>query len=133
MKLFGCQGVGGSNPSFSATFLFVKGEPGKRAARVREAPSCNCQPGELPAASRFRKAASASPSTRSPSPLTFMDRRTFKNFVIGSALMLIAAVVFLGIESHGRLAESRFGVVAILVIALLLFLAAFLSRNERHD
>jgi membrane protein implicated in regulation of membrane protease activity len=60
-----------------------------------------------------------------------MDKKTIKTFVIGSALLLFAAVIFLGIESHGRLAETKFGVIAILAIALLLFLAAFLSREEK--
>jgi len=60
-----------------------------------------------------------------------MDKKTIKTFVIGSALLLFAAVIFLGIESHGRLAETKFGVIAIMAIALLLFLAAFLSREER--
>ena len=60
-----------------------------------------------------------------------MDKKTIKTFVIGSALMLFSAVVFLGIESHGRLAETKFGVVAILAIAVLLFIAAFLARDER--
>ena len=60
-----------------------------------------------------------------------MDKKTIKTFVIGSALLLFAAVIFLGIESHGRLAETKFGVIAIMAIALLLFLAAFLSREEK--
>ena len=60
-----------------------------------------------------------------------MDKKTIKSFVIGSALLLFSAVIFLGIESHGRLAETKFGVIAIMAIALLLFLAAFLSKEEK--
>jgi len=62
-----------------------------------------------------------------------MDKKTLKLFVIGSALLLFAAIVFLGIESHGRLAETKFGVVAIVAIAVLLFLAAFLSKGEKAE
>jgi hypothetical protein len=62
-----------------------------------------------------------------------MDKKTVKNFVVGAALLLFAAVVFLGIESHGRLAESKLGVVAIIAIAVLLFLAAFLSKDDKDN
>lgn len=60
-----------------------------------------------------------------------MDKKTIKNFVVGSALLLLAALIFLTVESRGRLAESRFGIIAIVVIAVLLFFAAFLSKDEK--
>lgn len=62
-----------------------------------------------------------------------MDAKTLRGFVVIATLLLVAAFIFLCIESKGRFVESRIGIIGIVVIAAMLFLSAFVTPKSKDQ
>ena len=60
-----------------------------------------------------------------------MDKNILRNFVLVSALLVLAALVFAAIETKGKEVESRFGVFGVIVVAVLLLLSAYLFSTKQ--
>lgn len=60
-----------------------------------------------------------------------MNANLMKMFVVVSTLILLAAYILEIAETKGKIIESRAGILGIMVIAILLFLSAFLTKNKK--
>ncbi|MDR2980779.1 MAG: hypothetical protein LBV12_00875 [Puniceicoccales bacterium] len=50
--------------------------------------------------------------------------------VVTGVILLLAGIVFLAVESGGRVFESRFGLICLVCIAALSFLGAYLQKTN---
>lgn len=60
-----------------------------------------------------------------------MDKSTFRLFTMIASLLLLASIIFAGIETKGKLIESRLGILGVVVTAALLLLTAMMMEKKQ--
>jgi drug/metabolite transporter (DMT)-like permease len=62
-----------------------------------------------------------------------MSNENLKLTCFAGAMLFLAGLVFLATESHGRIVESKLGIIAIVVIALLLAASAVFAKRSESE
>ncbi len=56
-----------------------------------------------------------------------------RSWIVGGTILMVCAFIALAIESKGRLVESRVGFIALVVIAALIFLSAYVTPKNQTN